>query len=205
MIICYLISEQVVDGQFKYKLEDILKLRSAFTEDEKAAFLWFAGEFVECVAGKMTWGKVKYKKLMSEGMREGEKALVSATDEAFALLMIKNYQERWILEKTEKDENRSSAKELRARKGLYTGAKTGNQEFKGWTRAGMCEYGRLLQLVKNDRLMDSGNKMMEKWVRAELQKTAVGKRDNKGLSGEQVEEDSEENTAALFNEADFDD
>ena len=47
-------------------------MRSSTTDGEKAAFLWFAGDFVETVAGRKTWGKQKCLQLMTEGTREGE-------------------------------------------------------------------------------------------------------------------------------------
>ena len=121
-----LITEQVNDeGTFKYSMEDLHKLRSSTTVGEKAAFLWFAGDFVKTVAGRKTWGEKKYLKLMTEGTREGERGLVSVSDEAFALLMLDNYYERWIKERMERFEKSKQVtpdkKFVRGRKGEVYG------------------------------------------------------------------------------------
>jgi hypothetical protein len=177
-------------------LKELHKLRSSTTDEEREAFYWFAGEFVESVAGRKTWGKQKYSKLMSEGTRVGEKPLVSQSDEAFALLIIDNYQERWIIEKKDKEDN---IKTSRMRKGKYTCAKSGNREYRGWSKAGILEYGRLLKLVQTDRRADP-EKAAEMWVKHRLAKTkkplAVGVRED--------DSGGEEADIEMFDEADFD-
>ncbi len=68
--------------------------------------------------------------------------LMSALDEAFALLMIDNYQEHLILAKMKKEDKTTFGKTLCSRKGKYTSAKSGNRELRGWSKDGLLDYGR---------------------------------------------------------------
>jgi hypothetical protein len=53
---------------------------------------------LECVAGTRGWGKEKYFQTVSKAVdRETNDILVTASDEAFALLMLENYRDKWIL------------------------------------------------------------------------------------------------------------
>ena len=205
------ITEQVDDeGTFKYSIEDLHKLRSSTTDGEKATFLWFAGDFVETVAGRKTWGKQKYLKLMTEGTREGEKGLVSVSDEAFALLMLDNYQERWIKEKMEKKDKGNGGVQqdktvVRGRKGKYTAPKMGNREFRGWSNEGILEYGRLLKMVRNDRRLHKEENTLEKWVRQQLRMSRkVGDGSDKDNGGDDADSMGDREDVEMFNESDYD-
>jgi hypothetical protein len=56
------------------------------------AFSFFFDELVPCVAGRKVWTlREKASKLISEA-----KQVVSVLDEAFAILALMNYWERWI-------------------------------------------------------------------------------------------------------------
>ncbi len=195
-------------GTFKYKLKDIQKLRSASTDEEKQAFLWFVGEFVESVAGRKTWGKQKYLKLMSEPTREGGKPIVSVSDEAFALLMLDNYYERWIKERMERFEKSKQLtpdkKFVRGRKGKYTAPKNGNREYRGWSNEGILEYGRLLKMVRNSRQEDVEEKKMEKWVRQQIRGTRKGPWKQGGDEDNDDDSMVEKDELDLFNEAEYD-
>ena len=74
------------------------KLRRSETEAERRAFTWFFAEFIECVSGKRAWwGKHKYTQLISEARshEDGEK-LLTVSDEAFGLLLVENYMDKWV-------------------------------------------------------------------------------------------------------------
>ena len=43
-----------------FTIEELSTLRQAETERQLKALVWFIGDFVESVAGRRTWGKLKY-------------------------------------------------------------------------------------------------------------------------------------------------
>ena len=80
-----------------YTIEELSKLRSAATEREKEAFLWFIGEFVESVTGRRTWGKMKFSQTASQAKDPANgKLVVTVSDEALALLLFDNYSTKWF-------------------------------------------------------------------------------------------------------------
>jgi hypothetical protein len=59
-------------------------------EGNKDDWFWFADKVVECVAGKRVWGKQKTMNTLME--------TVTASDEAFALLVLVNKWDKWKAE-----------------------------------------------------------------------------------------------------------
>ena len=60
------------------------------SEEDLEAFVWFFGSFMECVSGKRTCGKKKYREEVSKAQVKGVGEiimLVTVCDEAFALLL----------------------------------------------------------------------------------------------------------------------
>jgi hypothetical protein len=79
-------------GKKLFTIEELCKLRRAETEREMEAFFWFIGEFLESVCGAQQWGKQKEHQLISKATLIGtDEKIVTKSDEAFALLMYKNY------------------------------------------------------------------------------------------------------------------
>jgi len=67
-----------------YSMDILCKLRQSQSDLEREAFLWFAGELVECVSGKRAWGaRTKYKAMISEATSNDTRELiVTVSDEA---------------------------------------------------------------------------------------------------------------------------
>jgi len=80
-----------------YSMDTLCKLRQSQTVEEKEAFLWFAGELLECVCGKRGWGnRKKYKATISDAKSNDTGApVVTVSDEAFALLLYDAYIDKW--------------------------------------------------------------------------------------------------------------
>jgi hypothetical protein len=74
------------------------KLPQSQTPEEKEAFLWFAGEFLQTMCGKRAWGaRKKYRSTISDATSsETGTAIVTVTDKAFALLLYEAYIDKWI-------------------------------------------------------------------------------------------------------------
>jgi hypothetical protein len=166
-------------GEDFFTIEEFCKLRRATTEREKRAFFWFFDSFLECVCGANTWRKVKKTTLVSEARGDGNCKIVTKSDEAFALLLIDNYLEKWetILEAgkesadTEPVNNNNTAhadgeangrqKKRRTKRlpGKYTEKKSGHCKYGGWSRAGMARFNQLYKLVHDDRASPQSEKM----------------------------------------------
>jgi hypothetical protein len=78
-----------------FTIEEFCKLRRSTTEREKRAVFWFFHLFLECVCAANTWRKVKKTTLVSEAQGDGNCKIVTKSYEAFALLLIENYLEKW--------------------------------------------------------------------------------------------------------------
>ena len=75
-----------------YTVEMLSQLRRS---EDLESFFWFAGEFMQCVAGTRTWGNEKYlKTLMGAVNTETNIPVVTTSDEAVALLLFENYREK---------------------------------------------------------------------------------------------------------------
>ena len=99
-----------------FTIEELSTLRQAETERQLEALVWFIGDFLESVAGRRTWGKLKYFQLVNEARDQATgKTAVTASDEAFALLLFENYSDKWFAqykEAMEKDDNRHDNRNL---------------------------------------------------------------------------------------------
>ena len=81
-------------GEQFFTIDEICKLRRATTDRERRAFFWFFDSFLECVCGARYWRKAKVLMLVSDAADDGRK-LVTKSDEAFGLLLIDNYIDKW--------------------------------------------------------------------------------------------------------------
>jgi hypothetical protein len=95
-------------GEEFYSFDKFCKLRRATTEREKNAFFWFFDTFLECVCGARQWRNAKKTTLVSKaGDGRGGK-LVTKSDEAFGLLLIDNYMEKWVTVLAEEEKARAN-------------------------------------------------------------------------------------------------
>lgn len=162
------------DEEF-FTIEELCKLRRSTTEREKKAFYWFFGSFLDCVCGKKAWGRTKFTNLVSLASETNSTAkIVTASDEAFALLLFDNYMDKWVkMANTTKepepedegdDQNKKKSAGTNRRRGKYTGAaaKSGHCKFGGWNREGMARFNELYALVREDRACPQANEMERK-------------------------------------------
>lgn len=183
-IVCQYLSSHVFDDgcgnetlipddlQF-FSLDTICKLRRATTADEVNAFKWFFGEFVECVSGKRVWSRHKYHDLISEAVnRDTGVQIVTVSDEAFALLLLDNYIEKWKVKFVAKLQGKGLEKRI---DGKYTAATRGNFVFGGWSRAGQKKFNYYVNKVKEDRASPGAGEMEQEFL-LHMQQTPTGKK-----------------------------
>jgi hypothetical protein len=147
-------------------METLLKLRISETEEELEAFHWFFGDFMECVCAKRVWGIQKYQEVISKANDpETGFMIVTTSDEAFGLLMIENYRDKWIrkAEAAKKGEVPRSGERFPEK---YTNSKLGNSQYAGWTKKGLDKFNLFFDLVGDDRreAMAHGNVLEENFL-----------------------------------------
>ena len=189
-----------------FTFDEFCKLRRATTERERKAFLWFFDSFLECVCGATAWNNAKTKQLVSEARDPSGSKIVSVSDEAFALLLIDNYLEKWKTRAGEEVAARidsvaggaaaitTEGEEITRRKqtktaGKYTGKAQGQCKWGGWSPEGIKQFNFLRKLVKADREADKNcddePKRMEKLL-MDFCRTKAGiknPQDNANLDG----------------------
>lgn len=156
-----------------FTFEELCKLRRATTERERNAFFWFFGTFMDSVCGRRTWGKQKYKQLVSTACETGgQSKLVTRSDEAFGLLLFENYIDKWKMTTTvaarasgnngtgQCESNRKS--KLR---GKYTGKKSGHCKYGGWCHEGTTRFNELYAMVGEDRVSAQAAEMEKELLR----------------------------------------
>lgn len=153
-------------GEDFFTFEELCKLRRATTEREKKAFFWFFDNFIDCVVGANNWNVVKTKQLVSDAVDNNNSKVVSVSDEAFALLLIDNYMEKWRKKASEEEEtatemtsnqttnHEGTRKAVAKMPGKYTGKAKGQCKWGGWNVEGITQFNRLRRLVKEDRAAD---------------------------------------------------
>ena len=189
-----------------FTFDEFCKLRRATTEREREAFFWFFDSFLECVCGATAWNNAKTKQLISEARDPSGSKIVSVSDEAFALLLIDNYLEKWKTRAGEEVAARidsvaggaaaitAEGKEITRRKqtktaGKYTAKAQGQCKWGGWSPEGIKQFNFLRKLVKADREADKNcddePKRMEKLL-MDFCRTKAGikdPQDNANLDG----------------------
>jgi hypothetical protein len=161
-----------------YSIETLRKLRQSQTAEEKEAFQWFLGELLECVVGKTIWGKKKYQVRISEAVHANTtEKIVTVSDEAFGLVLYKNYIDKWI---TKCDHSPSSQGE-RGKKilGKYTQSSVGYTEYGGWREEGVLQFNELCSLVEEDRSSRNAREAEEQ-VMLSLQRQRYGEQPQNG-------------------------
>lgn len=111
-----------------YCLDDFLNVRS--DPVNKKGFFQFFDKFVTCVAGRKNWTPaVKVNMPLSNCNK------VSISDEAFAEIVLINYWNRWVHNKSTK----------------WTDNRNGNVEYQGWNPLGHLEYNKIYKRIKSQR------------------------------------------------------
>ena len=156
-----------------FNLETFCKLRRAQTADEVKAFNWFFGEFMDCVSGKRVWSRHKYHTLISEAVnRDTGVQIITVSDEAFGLLLLENYMEKWKRKFVAKANGVVLEKKL---DGKFTASTKGNFVFGGWSKAGQKQFNFYVNMVKADR-SGAGARQMETNFLSHMQHTPIGQK-----------------------------
>ncbi len=112
-------------------LTGIIDVRSMELDGEMQAFNLFFDELVPCVAGRKVWTlREKATKKISEAGK-----IVSVLDEAFTILALTNYWDRWL--------NNGTAK--------WTDSRAGNYQYMGWTDEAYTTFDALCMRIRNQR------------------------------------------------------
>ena len=123
------------------KLDSITNVRDLPKDVDKYAFNFFFDELVPCVAGRKIWTlREKASKLISE-----TKKVVSVLDEAFTILALMNYWERWT--------SQGMAK--------WTDSRAGNYQYMGWADDAYICFDELCNRLREQRKNET-NKKLEK-------------------------------------------
>jgi hypothetical protein len=138
--------------------------------NHKNAFRYFATRILPAVnAGMTKFDRRKYKESLSE--------CFSYTDEAFGILLVVNYENRWRSQHTADMSLPGGTGKERSKlwkDARYTSATEGARRGASWPKEGLLKFNELSAMVKLQRDEDnvaSGESMVEKdlmtWCRAE--------------------------------------
>jgi hypothetical protein len=112
-------------------LEDILKLRQSPRNSRNMAFTFVVENLAGAVIGQRKWKTTRCYARLNKHM--------TASDEAFMLLVLENQYELWI-----------NADSNKVGRGKYT-ENGPNRKFCGWTNEGMRRFNTLLDEVRGNR------------------------------------------------------
>jgi hypothetical protein len=140
------------------------------------AFYFFFDDLVSCVAGRKVWTlRVKAVKLISEATK-----VVSVLDEAFTILALMNYWERWAGNGTAR----------------WTDSKAGNYQYMGWEDAAYLQFDELCKRICEQR-QSRLNKKLEQTYLARSRSLLAGGGPHSQCMGGLVEKNVE-----VYNELD---
>lgn len=126
-------------------------MRCARTARETAAWQWFMGTFIDCVVGKPKCHQSKYLVPVSA-------STITISDEAFALLLFENYEEKWQKQcQHDKTKTVLSAKMPRTH-GKFTSKTMGQSEFGGWSIVGLNKFNAYCKRIQQQRASAAGKK-----------------------------------------------
>jgi hypothetical protein len=124
------------------------RIQSMRTKPESYAY--FCVHFIPAIVGERNWTKLCRATM---GVKETFKRLVTVSDEAFALLLLENYWDRWVAEWEEKKKADEDGRDV-SFKGLpktrYSENNPDIKKFGGWRR-GAKRYNELYQDVELER------------------------------------------------------
>jgi len=117
----------------------------------QSVFFLFCDNFLSRIVGIAVWKEGYQKKKISE--------LASASDEAFAYLLIENYWDHWSTldtkaYKSEVTFDKESNKRIKRTStwGKYTKSAYGARRYGGWTTSGLLRFNELYEEDLADRL-----------------------------------------------------
>jgi len=164
------------------------------SENHKNAFRYFATRILPAVNASLTkFDKRKYKESLSQ--------CFSYTDEAFGILLVVNYENRWQSQHEAEVRLPGTKSKERSKEwddARYTSAFEGARRGVSWTRAGLVKFNELSEMVKAQRGAEGEDNKVETelmaWCRAEARLPQLDKGEGGGSSGvvhDEVEEEDE--------------
>jgi type I site-specific restriction endonuclease len=136
-------TKQWKDGKPTLTLEDLVNClaRKIENEDQMAKFMIYWDELLAKHVGSGKWkDNTKYYNTICGAMRSDCEAtipLITPQDEAFLVLSTENHLQRW---RDEHDKVRAPDKKDHS--GLYTSTKNGQNQYGGWSEAGLDLFNR---------------------------------------------------------------
>jgi hypothetical protein len=101
-------------------------------DGDMEAFCLFFDQLLPCVAGRKVWtSREKAARVISES-----KKIVSVLDEAFTILALENYWDRWHFNNTAR----------------WTDSRQGNYQYMGWADAAYTRFDALCIQIRQQRL-----------------------------------------------------
>jgi len=143
---CFFSLADLLEANSLPTLDDIMSKR-----DNPECFFLFCDYFLSRVVGISVWKEGCLKTKVSQ--------MATASDEAFALLLVENYWESWS--KIDLDQYKIettfdvASNRKRKRKttwGKYTKSAYGARRYAGWMAEGLLRFNELFEEVKADRL-----------------------------------------------------
>jgi hypothetical protein len=133
------------------------------SKEHREAFLYFTnrGVLPSVNASYTKFERSKYRKTISE--------CFSYTDEAFALLMVANYEPRWTSQYEATLEYPGGSRKTREKKwkdARYTSSTEGSRRGQSWTKEGLLRFNSLCEMVKGQRAIEETGITVEKYLRA---------------------------------------
>ena len=136
-ILCVRIAQKTGSDKFKYSMEELAMLRNG----DVTVFKYFMDHYVSAIVGKQKFKKVSELKVIS--------SFVTVSDEAFALLTVKNNQEVWPAKFRNKGKNIEEMEKVPDPQ--YTNRRRYGKVRDGWTKEGQREFLKYYNKVMDDR------------------------------------------------------
>ena len=110
-----------------------------FSKDTNKAYSFMCKVIAPCAVGKSHWAKSCHKELLSK--------LMGKVDEAFCILVLTNYWDKWWAMVEGDEEEVKSTRTKWTDEGKGANARLNG----GWSKEGRSELGRIVKLVIEDR------------------------------------------------------
>ena len=125
-------------------LPSFTNVRGMDPDGDLEAFYFLFDDLVPCVAGRKVWTlREKAIKLISEA-----KKVVSVLDEAFTILALMNYWERWTGNGTAR----------------WPDSKAGNCQYMGWADAAYVQFDELCKRIREQRQTRLNKKLEQMYL-----------------------------------------
>ena len=136
-----------------FAVQEILTMRGTITLQEREAHDWFYRTFLKFIARENAWGLKRFHTTTTLVLRTGNDTekpdTVSISDEAFTIVLFKNYHHKWI--------NKHERTLLRGADvtdgmdmqmyGMFTERNIGQSQFSRWTLEGIQKFNSYCNLV----------------------------------------------------------